>query len=112
MRGISETAQTKYQDLIFRDPDFLTFFKESTPLPEIGELNIGSRPSKRKEQRPVRRSACDSMGIRMDAKPLFAAGMVCGRHGAAELCSRRREANLETLRDMYENGPVLPYDDR
>ncbi|MBN2980458.1 MULTISPECIES: phosphoenolpyruvate carboxylase [Cohnella] len=46
--GISETAQTKYQDLIFRDPDFMTFFKESTPLPEIGELNIGSRPSKRK----------------------------------------------------------------
>ncbi|TDF91743.1 phosphoenolpyruvate carboxylase [Paenibacillus piri] len=48
MRDISEKAQTKYQDLIFRDPDFLTFFKESTPLPEIGELNIGSRPSKRK----------------------------------------------------------------
>ncbi|PZE19531.1 phosphoenolpyruvate carboxylase [Paenibacillus xerothermodurans] len=48
MRDISEKAQTKYQDLIFRDPDFLAFFKESTPLPEIGELNIGSRPSKRK----------------------------------------------------------------
>ncbi|NHN35315.1 phosphoenolpyruvate carboxylase [Paenibacillus agricola] len=48
MFDISEKAQTKYQDLIFRDPDFLTFFKESTPLPELGELNIGSRPSKRK----------------------------------------------------------------
>jgi len=48
MRGISVDAQTKYQDLIFRDPDFMTFFKESTPLPEVGELNIGSRPSKRK----------------------------------------------------------------
>jgi len=48
MRGISEDAQTKYQDLIFRDPDFMTFFKESTPLPEVGELNIGSRPAKRK----------------------------------------------------------------
>ncbi|MDF2837743.1 MAG: Phosphoenolpyruvate carboxylase, partial [Paenibacillus sp.] len=47
-RSISETALNKYQDLIFRDPDFLTFFKESTPLPEVGELNIGSRPSKRK----------------------------------------------------------------
>ncbi|MFC4779486.1 phosphoenolpyruvate carboxylase [Paenibacillus sp. GCM10023252] len=47
-RSISETALTKYQDLIFRDPDFMTFFKESTPLPEVGELNIGSRPSKRK----------------------------------------------------------------
>lgn len=48
MSRISEKAQQKYQDLIFRDPDFLTFFKETTPLPEIGELNIGSRPSKRK----------------------------------------------------------------
>ncbi|XID90788.1 phosphoenolpyruvate carboxylase [Paenibacillaceae bacterium WGS1546] len=48
MKGISVEAQTKYQDLIFRDPDFMTFFKQSTPLPEVGELNIGSRPSKRK----------------------------------------------------------------
>ncbi|PYI50577.1 phosphoenolpyruvate carboxylase [Paenibacillus flagellatus] len=48
MRSISEQSQTKYQDLIFRDPDFYQFFKESTPLPEIGELNIGSRPAKRK----------------------------------------------------------------
>ncbi|MBD2844082.1 phosphoenolpyruvate carboxylase [Paenibacillus sp. IB182496] len=47
-KQISETALEKYQDLIFRDSDFLTFFKESTPLGEIGELNIGSRPSKRK----------------------------------------------------------------
>ncbi|MFD2114517.1 phosphoenolpyruvate carboxylase [Paenibacillus yanchengensis] len=47
-RSISDTALTKYQDLIFRDPDFLEFFRESTPLPEVGELNIGSRPSKRK----------------------------------------------------------------
>jgi phosphoenolpyruvate carboxylase len=45
---ISAQSLKKYQDLIFREPDFLTFFKESTPLPEIGELNIGSRPAKRK----------------------------------------------------------------
>ncbi|RKN78310.1 phosphoenolpyruvate carboxylase [Paenibacillus ginsengarvi] len=48
MRSISEQSQSKYQDLIFRDPDFYAFFKEATPLPEVGELNIGSRPSKRK----------------------------------------------------------------
>ncbi|MGW8959995.1 phosphoenolpyruvate carboxylase [Paenibacillus sp. NPDC055715] len=45
---ISEVSLEKYQDLIFRDPDFFAFFKESTPLPEVGELKIGSRPSKRK----------------------------------------------------------------
>lgn len=48
VRGISEVSLNKYQDLIFRDPDFMNFFKQSTPLPEVGELNIGSRPSKRK----------------------------------------------------------------
>ncbi|TCZ69871.1 phosphoenolpyruvate carboxylase [Paenibacillus albiflavus] len=48
MSGISTQSMIKYQDLIFRDKDFMEFFKESTPLPEIGELNIGSRPSKRK----------------------------------------------------------------
>lgn len=47
MAEMSETARNKYQDLIFRDPDFLSFFKQSTPLPEISELKIGSRPSKR-----------------------------------------------------------------
>ncbi|WP_046216179.1 phosphoenolpyruvate carboxylase [Paenibacillus wulumuqiensis] len=48
IRGISEVSLDKYQELIFRDPDFMSFFKQSTPLPEVGELNIGSRPSKRK----------------------------------------------------------------
>jgi phosphoenolpyruvate carboxylase len=48
MQMMSENALRKYQDLVFRDPDFLMYFRESTPLPEIGELNIGSRPSKRK----------------------------------------------------------------
>ena len=49
MRGISEKAQTKYQDLIFRDRR-LSYVLHMNPhrLPEIGELNIGSRPSKRK----------------------------------------------------------------
>ncbi|GIP34960.1 phosphoenolpyruvate carboxylase [Paenibacillus sp. J2TS4] len=47
MEDISQTSQTKYQDLIFKDEDFMAFFREATPLSEIGELNIGSRPSKR-----------------------------------------------------------------
>lgn len=48
LKGISAQSLNKYQQLVFGDADFLVFFQESTPLPEIGELNIGSRPSKRK----------------------------------------------------------------
>lgn len=35
---------------MFQDPDFLTYFIEATPLNELAELNIGSRPMKRKDR--------------------------------------------------------------
>ncbi|UFU01426.1 phosphoenolpyruvate carboxylase [Radiobacillus kanasensis] len=48
MSEISDFALAKYQDLIFKDKDFLTYFREATPLNELGDLNIGSRPMSRK----------------------------------------------------------------
>src|SRR5690625_5662444 len=48
MESISEKSLEKYQSLIFGDPDFLTYFHQATPLTEIGNLNIGSRPMSRK----------------------------------------------------------------
>jgi phosphoenolpyruvate carboxylase len=53
MEQISEDALQKYQDLVFRENDFIDFFHESTPLLEIGELNIGSRPPKRKDSKSL-----------------------------------------------------------
>lgn len=47
MAEMSEHARRKYQDLVFRDADFWEFFKQATPLPEVGELKIGSRPTRR-----------------------------------------------------------------
>ena len=41
-------ALKKYQSLVFGDQDFLTYFKQATPLKELGALNIGSRPMSRK----------------------------------------------------------------
>src|SRR5690625_3592137 len=48
METISKNSLEKYQSLIFGDPDFLTYFHQATPLTEIGDLNIGSRPMSRK----------------------------------------------------------------
>ncbi|MDQ0229250.1 phosphoenolpyruvate carboxylase [Metabacillus malikii] len=50
MEEISDISLRKYQSLVFEDPDFLTYFTEATPLNEIGELKIGSRPMKRKDR--------------------------------------------------------------
>jgi phosphoenolpyruvate carboxylase len=45
---ISSHSLKRYQSLVYRDPDFLTYFKQATPLLELGALNIGSRPMSRK----------------------------------------------------------------
>ncbi|MCC3377140.1 phosphoenolpyruvate carboxylase [Cohnella sp. REN36] len=97
---ISETAQTKYQDLIFRDPGFMTFFKESTPLSEVGELNIGSRPSKRKNsERFEDLRAIPWVFAWTQSRYLLPAWYAAGT--AFEQYVSGDPAKLETLRRMY-----------
>lgn len=101
-KEISETALTKYQDLIFRDPDFLTFFKESTPLSEVGELNIGSRPSKRKNSdRFEDLRAIPWVFAWTQSRYLLPAWYAAGT--ALQAYINGDEKKLNTLRDMYNN---------
>jgi Phosphoenolpyruvate carboxylase len=105
-REISETALTKYQDLIFRDPDFMTFFKESTPLPEVGELNIGSRPSKRKNSdRFEDLRAIPWVFAWTQSRYLLPAWYASGT--ALRKYAGDDPAKLETLRTMYEKFPFF-----
>jgi phosphoenolpyruvate carboxylase len=49
---VSEMADcsTKvYRDLVYGDPDFAAYFHAATPVREIQRLQLGSRPSKRRE---------------------------------------------------------------
>ena len=49
MSEISERSRDAYSALMHEDPGFIEFFETSTPVGEIGSLNIGSRPSSRKQ---------------------------------------------------------------
>lgn len=48
MREIAALSGKKYRELV-EDPGFITYFTQSTPLHEIGDLNLGSRPAARKQ---------------------------------------------------------------
>jgi phosphoenolpyruvate carboxylase len=47
MAGMSEAAFRAYRGLVYDTPGFAVYFRQATPLLEIAELKIGSRPASR-----------------------------------------------------------------
>jgi len=48
MEGMSRDAFASYRKLVYETPGFTDYFFAATPIREIAELNIGSRPSARR----------------------------------------------------------------
>ncbi|CAH9147516.1 unnamed protein product [Cuscuta epithymum] len=48
MEEISKISCNNYRSTVYENPDFLAYFHEATPQAELGYLNIGSRPTRRK----------------------------------------------------------------
>ena len=48
MEALAVRSRAHYRNLIYEQPDFLDFFLEVTPLEEISQLQISSRPARRK----------------------------------------------------------------
>lgn len=53
MDAVSESAFRHYRGLVYESPGFVEFFRALTPIREIAELNIGSRPSSRKASQRI-----------------------------------------------------------
>ena len=49
MDELSAIAYSSYRNLVYETPGFTDYFFQSTPISEIAELNIGSRPASRKK---------------------------------------------------------------
>jgi len=50
MRRMADASKAAYRNLVFENPDFLTFWQYATPLDEIKSLRIGSRPATRQKE--------------------------------------------------------------
>ena len=50
---ISNASMKAYQKLVYQTPGFNDYFFEATPISEIADLNIGSRPASRKDSRKI-----------------------------------------------------------
>jgi len=49
MDSLSQWSCEAYREVVFRNPTFIKYFRHATPEEELGNLNIGSRPQRRKK---------------------------------------------------------------
>lgn len=49
MEEMAQCSRLAYRDLVYGDPDFAAYFHAATPVREIQRLQLGSRPTKRRE---------------------------------------------------------------
>lgn len=106
MEEISSVSLKKYQSLVFEDPDFLTYFTEATPLNEVGELNIGSRPMKRKDRNRFEDlRAIPWVFAWTQSRQLIPAWYAAGT--GLEEFALKSEENLKLLQRMYLEWPFF-----
>jgi phosphoenolpyruvate carboxylase len=103
---ISEVSLSKYQSLVFKEKDFLTYFRQATPLKELAELNIGSRPMSRKNSDKFENlRAIPWVFAWTQSRQLFPAWYAAGS-GLSSFANKKEE-NLQLLKEMYEQWPFF-----
>ncbi|CAN5733174.1 phosphoenolpyruvate carboxylase [soil metagenome] len=53
MRQMAGWSTTAYRNLVYGDDEFVSFFEQATPIRELGELKIGSRPARRTQSNRI-----------------------------------------------------------
>ena len=90
---------------VYEHPRFVEYFRAATPEPELGALNIGSRPARRRAAGPASQPARDPLAVRLDADAA-APGRLAGRRGRRST-RRSRAARATLLRAMYREWPFF-----
>lgn len=104
MSGIAFGA---YRELVYETPGFVAFFRAATPIAEIADLNVGSRPASRKKSDRIE----DLRAIPWVFSWSLARIMLPGWYGFGSAIetwvSNRGDGGLALLQDMYEKWPFF-----
>lgn len=104
---LSDIAYRTYRQLVHDTPGFVDYFTQSTPLSEIGELNIGSRPSSRKSTTNI----SDLRAIPWVMSWSLSRVMLPGWYGVGTACEQwikdATEEKITILRDLYRQWPFF-----
>ncbi|MCE3263609.1 MAG: phosphoenolpyruvate carboxylase [Pseudoduganella sp.] len=108
MAEISELAYKAYRNLVYDTPGFTDYFFAATPIAEIAELNLGSRPASRKSTRRIEDLRAIPWGFSWGQCRLLLPGWYgFGSAIGAWIAAGEREERVAQLRDMFQHWPFF-----
>ena len=108
---LSAIAHKAYRNLVYETDGFTDYFFAATPIAEIAELNIGSRPASRKSSRRIEDLRAIPWGFSWGQCRILLPGWY--GFGSAvstwleENDGTSREQKLETLNEMFNDWPFF-----
>jgi phosphoenolpyruvate carboxylase len=106
---ISRDSFAAYRKLVYETPGFADYFFAATPIREIAELNIGSRPASRKANRAIEDLRAIPWSFSWGQSRLALPGW-CGFGSAIEAFladAATRKQRLELLQRMHKQWPFF-----
>lgn len=108
---LAARAQRAYSELVHETPGFVEYFKASTPVSEIGALNIGSRPTSRKPTTAISDLRAIPWVLAWSQSRVMLPGWYGTGTAFEEFISANgpqdEAARLEVLQDLYERWPFF-----
>jgi phosphoenolpyruvate carboxylase len=96
-----------YRNLVYETPGFVTFFRTATPITEIADLNVGSRPASRKKSDRIEDLRAIPWVFSWSLARIMLPGWFGFGSAVEQLLQRRGDDGLATLREMYRNWPFF-----
>ncbi len=103
---LAARAQHAYAELVHETPGFVEYFKASTPVSEIGDLNIGSRPTSRKPTTKISDLRAIPWVLAWSQSRVMLPGWYGTGTAFADWISEG-DGRLEVLQDLYERWPFF-----
>ena len=103
---LAALARTAYSELVHDTPGFVQYFEASTPVAEIGALNIGSRPASRKQTKAISDLRAIPWVLSWSQSRVMLPGWY-GTGAAFERWIDGDDARLATLTALYEKWPFF-----
>jgi phosphoenolpyruvate carboxylase len=103
---LAALAQRAYAELVHETPGFVDYFTSSTPVSEIGALNIGSRPSSRKQTTSISDLRAIPWVLAWSQSRVMLPGWY-GTGSAVEQWISEGDGRLEVLQDLYRRWPFF-----